>query len=367
MDRFWCDEADVPFPFHGGVRLAAQAQIDPMPLLQRLAEELEAHGGLVIAGARVHAVSGRSPLRIEVRLSTDDERQSFGTRISAPRCILATGVPILDRGAFFARVKPQRSYCLAFDVPGDVTRPMFLSVDSPTRSVRYAPTADGDKLIVGGAGHTVGRSAAPSRGIEELTRWARLHYPGAVQTHFWSAQDYTPIDELPYVGPLLPGLDTIYVATGFDKWGMSNGVAAALALTSRILGGRMDWSAAFASWRTGELAGAATALQSNLEVGLNLAKGWVSPWAGSSQPPGDGGGVVSGPPWNMHADSVVGGVAHTASPVCPHLGGVVRWNDADRAWECPLHGSRFAPDGELLEGPATRGLTPSAAKVSGPA
>ncbi len=188
-----------------------------------------------------------------------------------------------------------------------------------------------------------------------------------MQTHFWSAQDYTPIDELPYVGPLLPGLDTIYVATGFDKWGMSNGVAAALALTSRILGGRMDWSAALASWRTGELAEAATALQSNLEVGLNLAKGWVSPWAGSSQPPGDGGGVVSGPPWNMHADSVVGGVAHTASPVCPHLGGVVRWNDADRAWECPLHGSRFAPDGELLEGPATRGLTPCAAKVSGPA
>lgn len=367
LDVTWCDDADVPFPFHGGVRLADQAQIDPVPLLHSLAAELESHGGRVIPGARVHAVSGRRPLRIDVRLSTADAQHPAHVQITAHQCILATGIPILDRGAFFARVKPERSYCLAFDVPGDVTRSMFLSVDSPTRSIRYAPTAVGDKLVVGGAGHTVGRAASPSRGIEELAHWTRLHYPGAVQTHFWSAQDYTPIDELPYVGPLLPGLDTIHIATGFDKWGMTNGVAAALALSSRILGGRMDWSAAFASWRKGELTGVSAALQANLEVGLNLAKGWVSPWAAGAERPGDGDGVVSGPPWRMRADSVVDGEAHTTSPVCPHLGGVVRWNDADKAWECPLHGSRFAPDGELLEGPATRGLTPSAEKTSGPA
>ncbi|GAB3231864.1 FAD-dependent oxidoreductase [Mycolicibacterium hippocampi] len=364
LDVSWCADADVPFPYHGGVRLPDQAQIDPVPLLQSLAAELESHGGTVISGARVHSVSGRGPVRVDVRLSTDDPRAPRPVQITAPRCVLATGIPILDRGGFFARLKPERSYCLAFDVPGDVTRSMYLSVDSPTRSLRYAPSADGDKLVVGGAGHTVGRASSPSRSLAELTHWTRLHYPGAVQTHFWSAQDYTPVDELPYVGPILPGSESIYVATGFDKWGMTNGVAAALALTSRILGGRMDWSAAFASWRTAELAGVPTALQANLEVGFNLAKGWVSPWLSRSEVPHDG-GVVSGPPWRMHADSIVDGVAHTTSPVCPHLGGVVRWNDADQAWECPLHGSRFAPDGELLEGPATRGLTPSAQKVSG--
>lgn len=287
-------------------------------------------------------------------------------QLTADRCVLATGIPILDRGAFFARVKPHRSYCLAFDVPGEVTRPMFISVDSPTRSVRYAPTPTGDKLIVGGAGHTVGRADGPTQGIAELSHWARRHYPGAVQTHFWSAQDYSPIDELPYVGPLLPGSDTIYVATGFDKWGLTNGVAAALALSSRILGGRMDWSAAFASWRRGELAGAAKAVAMNLEVGLILARGWVTPWASRPAAPKDertgapanGDGWVSGPPWRMRARSVVDDVERDVSPACPHLGGIVRWNDADLAWECPLHGSRFAPDGELLEGPATRGLTP---------
>jgi glycine/D-amino acid oxidase-like deaminating enzyme/nitrite reductase/ring-hydroxylating ferredoxin subunit len=359
LDAVWADEADVPFPFHGGVQLRDQAQLDPMPFLSSLAAELERHGGTLLQGVRVTGVSDDHPLHIKLRATKADDTRSQQSVLRAEQCVLATGIPILDRGFFFARLKPHRSYCLAFDVPGGITRPMLISVDSPTRSVRYAATASGEKLVVGGAGHTVGRASSPAESLEELRRWTTLHYPGAVQTHFWSAQDYTPIDELPYVGPLLPGSDSLYVATGFDKWGMSNGVAAGLALSSRILGGRMDWSAAFASWRRRELAGIPTALQANAEVGFNLAKGWVTPWAARAAEPAEGTGVVTGPPWRMQAKSVVDGTPHTVSPVCPHLGGIVNWNDADQSWECPLHGSRFAPDGSLLEGPATRGLSRS--------
>jgi hypothetical protein len=184
-----------------------------------------------------------------------------------------------------------------------------------------------------------------------------LHYPGARQTHLWSAQDYSPA-ELPYVGPILPGSDSIFVATGFDKWGLTNGPAAALALTGRLLGGNMQWANAFASWSPHELSGITTALQANLEVGFNLTKGWLTPatTAPAHHTP-EHGGLVSGPPWHLEARSNVDGVEHIVSPVCPHLGGVVNWNDVDQSWECPLHGSRFAPDGTLLEGPATRDLT----------
>jgi hypothetical protein len=338
------------------VRLPDQAQIDPMPFLNSLATELETHGGRLLEGVRVTSVSGMGPLRISVQQAGNERQQEVSIR--AEQCVLATGIPILDRGGFFARVKPQRSYCLAFDVPGNITRSMFISVDSPTRSVRYAPSKTGEKLVVGGAGHTVGRADSPAADIEQLMKWAVLHYPGAVRTHFWSAQDYHPADELPYVGPLLPKSDKLFVATGFDKWGMSNGVAAALALSSRILGGRMDWSRAFASWSPHEVAGITTALKANLEVGFNLAKGWVTPMITSGVTPSEGCGVVTGPPWHLRAESTVDGKTHVVSPVCPHLGGIVSWNDADRAWECPLHGSRFAPDGTLLEGPATTSLTP---------
>jgi glycine/D-amino acid oxidase-like deaminating enzyme len=347
------DAADVPFPFHGGVRLAEQAQFDPMPFLDSLIVELDERGGRFAQGVRVQKVSGESDALVLSMRTVDGDEFS----VNAKQCVLATGIPILDRGGFFARVKPSRSYCMAYKVPGNITRGMYISADSPTRSVRYAPTAGGDRLIVGGAGHPVGREKSPSSSVQELAAWARQHYPGAMQTHYWSAQDYTPADDLPYVGPILPGNDKIFVATGFDKWGMTNGTAAALALSSRILGGRMDWADAFASWSPHELSGIPTAMQLNLEVGFNLAKGWITPVMHPGGRPSDDGGVVTGPPWHLEARSIVDGVEHCVSPVCPHLGGIVNWNDADETWECPLHGSRFAPDGTLLEGPATRNLT----------
>lgn len=355
LPAVWDDEADVPFPYHGGVRVPDQAQFDPMPFLDSLAAELLGRGGRLVEGARVRKVSRRGN---GVRVHANDAAQR-DVELSAGQLVLATGIPILDRGGYFARVKPSRSYCLAFKVPGDITRPMMISADSPTRSVRYTPVADGERLIVGGAGHTVGREKSPSQSLEELSSWARMHYPGAVETHFWSAQDYTPIDHLPYVGPILPNSESIFVATGFNKWGMTNGVAAALLLSSRILGGRMDWSRAFASWSPHELTGLLTAMQANLEVGFNLTKGWITPAirTGRRSPVNGEGGVVSGPPWHLEARCRVDGTEHRVSPVCPHLGGIVNWNDADLAWECPLHGSRFAPDGTLLEGPATRDLT----------
>lgn len=146
---------------------------------------------------------------------------------------------------------------------------------------------------------------------------------------------------LPYVGPILPGVDSICVATGFDKWGMSNGPAAALALATRS---------------PHELSGITTAAQANLEVGFNLAKGWVTP------SPRRRIALRRGAAWSAaHRGTFKRRAMSTASstfvsPVCPHLGGIVNWNDADQSWECPLHGSRFAPDGTLLEGPATGDL-----------
>ncbi len=353
----WEDDADVPFPYHGGVRLADQAQFDPMSFLDSLVVELTERGGRLVEHARVRSVSSRGK---GVRLRVNNGAQ-HDVQVEAAQLVLATGMPILDRGGYFARLKPSRSYCLAFKVPGTITRPMMISTDSPTRSVRYAPVGDGELLIVGGAGHTVGREKSPSKALEELSLWTRKHYPGATQTHFWSAQDYTPIDDLPYVGPILPKVESISIATGFNKWGMTNGAAAALALSSRILGGRMDWASAFASWSRHELSGLATAMQSNLEVGFNLTKGWITPATRlvHRSPGEDESGVVSGPPWHLQARSRVEGIEHRVSPVCPHLGGIVNWNDADKAWECPLHGSRFAPDGTLLEGPATTDLTAS--------
>jgi len=143
-----------PFPFHGGVRLANQAQFDPMPLLDSLIVELDERGGSLAQGIRVQHVSGDGDgLRMNLRTIEGD---TFS--VHTGQCVLATGIPVLDRGGFFARLKPNRAYCMAYRLPGNITRGMYISADSPTRSVRFAPTAEGDRLIVGGAGHPVGHA-----------------------------------------------------------------------------------------------------------------------------------------------------------------------------------------------------------------
>ncbi len=345
----WVTESELPFPIDGAVRLPDQLQVDPLDLLEALSLEAAAHGVRIVEGARVRKVSGRSPCRIETQTGT----------VTADTVVVATNLPILDRGGYFARLKPTRSYGLAYRTPEPAVTGMYLSSDRTTRTLRDGLRADGAMLVVGGEGHTTGRGGTTSVRLDTLRAWTAEHFPAASETHAWSAQDYVPAHSLPVVGPLLPGRDEIVVAGGFSKWGLTNGVAAALALSSRLLGGRTDWADAMAAWSRHELSGLPTGAWVNAEVGLEMTRGWLEPLLnrGVGPAPAEGDGVVGydrlGTPT---AVSTLGGVERRVSAVCTHLGGIVRWNDAEASWDCPLHGSRFAPDGSVLEGPATCAL-----------
>lgn len=340
----WLEDADLPLPTFGAVRLAGQAQIDPLDVLLALARDITHHGGEIVEGARVRGVRPGNPCRV---------RWEEG-QVLAERVVLATGSPILRRGAFFARLEPLRSYAIALRVPGDLPAEMYISADEPTRSLRTTGTGEGERLVVGGSGHVVGRAASPAGHVGELRDWAAAHFPGAVVTHAWSAQDYRSSDLLPLIGPLLPGSDRVLVATGYDKWGLALAVAASLALTGRILGGHMRWARALRSWRPNELTGLGNAARFGGDVTARLAGDWVRPRVHSSSVvPPEGKGRVELDRQIPVAVSTAEGRTRRLCAVCPHLGGVVAWNDAEHSWDCPLHGSRFAPDGAVLEGPAT--------------
>lgn len=347
----WVDELPLPFPTHGAVRLDDQLQVDPLELLDALSLEAAAHGVTIVEQARVQRVSGRDPVRVQTERGEAE----------ADLVVVATNMPILDRGAFFARMSPGRSYGLAFRTPSQAVDGMFLSADSPTRSLRDAPgDGGGHLLLVGGNGHTTGRTSSEQAKIDDLRRWTQEHWPGAEETHAWSAQDYLPHHSLPFAGPLLPGVDEVLVAGGYSKWGMTNAVAASLALSGRILGGHMEWAEVMRTWTPRELRGLGTSALLNAEVGVELTAGWLRPLTspGLGAAPGEGDADVRYDRFGQvpTASSRVDGVERRVSAVCTHLGGIVRWNDAERSWDCPLHGSRFAPDGEVLEGPATCGL-----------
>lgn len=345
----WVDSPDLPFPTHGAVALDDQAQIDPIIVLTELVREFTEHGGVLLEGERVVRVgAGSTPV---VRTST-------GLQIHADDVVLATGTPILDRGAHFARLEAQRSYVLMYSGVQPPSE-MLLSAGSPTRSLRTVTDDAGSaRLMVGGSGHVVGRTTSERRHLDDLRAWTARHFPGAEETHAWSAQDYRSHDGLPHVGALPLGQHHVHVATGFDKWGLTNGVAAALQISAELLGSAMPWAPRRPALPSASTV--ATTVRANLEVGARMVGGWAAAELHEPQPDlPEGSGVVgrNGADPRPIAASTVSGRRCQVSGICTHLGGVLRWNDAEHTWDCPLHGSRFDADGAVLEGPATTALS----------
>lgn len=347
LDVVRAHPAELPYPVAGAILLANQIQVDPIQVLDTLYAELLEHGGVVVEGVRVTDATSKTP----VVLTT-----SMG-QMTAARVVLATGSPILDRGGYFAKLLPQRSYATTYRVPGTIPQGMYLSCDEPTRSLRTVETPEGQLLMVGGNGHITGRSDSPAAALADIDAWTREHFPGAERTHAWSAQDYQAVDHVPYVGPLPRGGGSIYVATGFNKWGMTNAVAAAVNLSGQLLDGHMAWAQTLTDRPS--LAGTMEALKANIEVAGHLTKDWVGAELSREpdEPPVEGEGiVVRGKAGKPEGISTVGGQTCRVSGVCTHLGGVLRWNDAEQSWDCPLHGSRFSAMGRRLEGPAVDDL-----------
>jgi glycine/D-amino acid oxidase-like deaminating enzyme/nitrite reductase/ring-hydroxylating ferredoxin subunit len=340
----------LPFRTVAALRLEGQAQVHAGRMLDLLLRRVLDAGGTVVEGVRVTGVDGRLPGAVQ----TD-----HGT-VHADRVILATGTPFLDRGLHFALLAPGRSYGSAYEVPGPVPAGMYLSADTPTRSLRTAPVEGRELLVVGGNGHPVGRpderGMTPRALVEELDGWTMEHFPGARRTHLWSAQDYTSPDGIPYVGPVHGSEDRILLATGFNKWGMTNGAAAALALAGKVVGQTPPWADLLAGRGAG-VSRARSIAKLNAQVAGRLATGLVG---AESVPAPDtvpeGCGVVGRDGVRPVSVSTVGGVTRRVAGRCTHLGGILEWNDSELTWDCPLHGSRFGPDGTVLEGPATRDL-----------
>ncbi|MGW4243094.1 FAD-dependent oxidoreductase [Nocardia sp. NPDC004722] len=354
------ERIDAPFPALGGVRLARQAQVNPMSLLTVLAADVESHAVPIYESSLVHGVD--SALTGDHVISTEHGPVRAGT------VVLATGTPILDRGGFFTRLTPVRSYLTAYRLPQRLSLPMYLTAGEPTRSVRTVPDPDGDVLLVGGNGHVVGRADHTENHFTDLRDWTARWFPAATPLAGWSAQDYLPVGELPYAGPLLPGRDGILLATGYAKWGFTNAVVAAQVLVGRIIGKPPDWADAFATWRPDELRSVPAAARANTAVALEFSRGWwhLAHSGADPAPAPEGTGRVERRGYRPTATCTMDGTTTTVSAVCPHLGGIVRWNPAEKSWDCPLHGSRFAADGTRLEGPATQHLTPLSRPITGP-
>ncbi|MFC3957448.1 FAD-dependent oxidoreductase [Halovivax cerinus] len=359
-----------------GVRVDDQACFDPRRYLLALAESLvespsesgDSRSVAVHEETRVTDVTpGRRP-RVETEHGS----------VAADRVVLATGFPLLDRLGLFARLVPKRSYVVAIRIDGEPPDGMYYRPaegSRPYRSVRAHVGAqsddfgteagdasagfDGPLVLVGGENHKPGQGGSTRERYRRLVEWAQECFTVQEVAYRWSAQDYVSADSVPLVGPAGPGARNVLLATGFGGWGMTGGTVAGRLLARTIDGEEPPIASLYDPRRFTPTASIGQLATENADVAGQFATDWLRTVFGSGDvavEPGEGRVVRrDGRPIAVSRDD--DGELHAVSAVCSHAYCVVDWNDGEGTWDCPCHGSRFDPDGRVIEGPATEGLS----------
>ncbi|MFE9133225.1 FAD-dependent oxidoreductase [Streptomyces sp. NPDC007355] len=309
-------DTGLPYPVAAAVRVDGQLQFHPRRFLLGLADDLAAHGGRIHEGTRATGLHEGADCRLTVE---------GGITVHARDAVLATHFPLRCHTTLLMRLSLRRELVVAAAVEErHAPHGMYLTPEQDTRSVRTAPLPDGRRLlIVAGEGFEPGSGGVRAR-YERLEAWAREQLPGfaeAPRIHRWAAQDVHTADGLPCIGHEHPDTEHVYVATGFGGWGLSNGVAAGRLLTAHLTGApRPAWTELVDPRRRLPARELPEVARHQATVARHFMEG------------------------------------RRAGRRCTHMGCELGFDEAEQTWECPCHGSRFAQDGRVLQGPATRPL-----------
>lgn len=340
----WTDDSDLPFPVAGAVELRGQLALHPVRYVRGLARAIRREGCVIYERTRA----------VELRKDELCRVQTTSGTLSAEQVVVATHYPVFDRGGYFAGLEAVRSYCIAARVRGVLPTAMSINTGSPTRSLNTY----GDLLLVGGESHPTGAVGVDEQRYQHLADFARRHWDVTEITHRWSAQDPTSYDHLPVIGRYTPRTSRVYVASGFMKWGLSGGTMAAQIVADLVSGTEPDpWAARFTPHRFSPRS-LPRLVTMNAKTGAGLFADRLTPAEVSSaaEVPAGQARVVRHGLGKAGAFRDADGTLHAVSLRCTHLGCLLRFNAAERSWDCPCHGSRFDVDGAVLEGPAVRPL-----------
>ena len=277
----------LPFSVAGAVRVKNQAQFNPLKLLYEIAKDLPIYENTKVVELSPHKAVTKSG------------------EIAFNKLIIATHFPILNKhGAFFLKMYQHRSYVVALEGAKDVSG-MYVDESDTGLSFRNY----NGLLLLGGGGHRTGKSGGC---WGELEMFAEKHYPSAKIVGKWATQDCMTLDGVPYIGQYSKRTPDVYVATGFNKWGMTSAMVSADILADLIQGKQNKYSKVFSPSRT-----------------------------------------ILRPQLAVNAFETVVNLLTPTAPRCPHLGCALKYNFAEHSWDCPCHGSRFTEDGEVIDNPAT--------------
>lgn len=333
------------------LRFRNQARFHPSRYLGGLARAIKRQGGRLYSQTPIISVA-ESPRRAVAK--TDD-----GLFIRAKTIIAATNTPITNRTAIHTKQAPYRTYVLTLEMPRqDTFDSLIWDTEDPYHYVRALRDDNESLLIVGGEDHKTGSGDDGEARLKRLEAWARERFPklGKVR-HTWSGQVYEPVDYLPFIGRS-PGHKNIFLVTGDSGEGLTMGVAASLILPDLIDGRKNIWAQPYRPDRK----------ITKPSPAVTYVKDWVGAVKDSitnaiqtdkteDDIPRNNGAVITVDGKKVAAYRDPKGKLHRQSAACTHLGCTVQWNSFERCWDCPCHGSQFAPTGEVLQGPAMERLS----------
>jgi glycine/D-amino acid oxidase-like deaminating enzyme/nitrite reductase/ring-hydroxylating ferredoxin subunit len=339
------EDTELPFPISSALEFSHQAYLHPVLYCRGLVAEFLRLGGRLHEGTRAAGLED-SESGVEIEAGEGS--------VKAEHAIIATLLPFVDRGGFFARTTPWRAYGVAARFSSPPPKDMYISSSAPIRSLRPWPEGGPNGAIIVGENHQTGDESADPGRWGALEAWANEHFDVEAFEYRWSAQDYDTADRIPYIGRS-PLTERAMVATGFAKWGLTNGTAAASIIVDLILGKTNDLAEAFSAHRIGDLAAVTELVKKNAAMAAGMVRERIDrltlPGVAGLEP-GEA-EIVKTEQTAVAVYRDPSGALHAVSPTCTHLGCGVKWNDAEKSWDCPCHGSRFDIDGSVLTGPAT--------------
>lgn len=336
------EKLPLPFPIKTALKFDKQAQFHPLKYLKALAEKIPGDGSAIYEKT--------TAVNIDKDASQVITRQ--GNTVTADRIIIASHYPFFDGGGFyFSRIYADKSYIIGVKAEEKFPEGMFINAETPTRSLRSQPYKDGEMILIGGEHHKTGDGSGLNQHYQNLIDFAHQNYEVQEILYRWSTQDCMTADGVPYVGNLTGKYPNLYLATGFCKWGMTNSTASAMILTDLITKGDNPWAPVYNPTRF-NLASLKSIVYENLDVAKEYFSGKLT---GSPKDVE----IAKGEAKVIEIDGNKVGAyrdendeLHMVDTTCTHLGCELKWNDAETTWDCPCHGSRFSPDGDIVEGPA---------------
>lgn len=342
--------APLPFPIQRAMRLDHQAQFNPFQYIAGLTQQLRNADDLcfIFEETRMLAVEEGEPCRVTTDRGT----------IIADEVFIATNVPSLNRFFLQSKIASYRTYSMAFRCRDSFEfRNLYWDIEDPYHYIRSYEHNGIPYLIVGGEDHKTGQEEHTSVHFQRLEKWARRRFQIESIDYRWSGQIIQPVDGLPYIGRNTLS-DHVFVATGYSGAGMTLGTVAGMLVSDMIIGRQNPWVDLYSAGRIKPLASMKSFLSENIDYPSHLISDRFSPpqTDHAARIRENEGSIIRVGAKKVAAYRDPQGDLHLLSPVCPHLGCYVHWNEAEKSWDCPCHGSRFDPRGKLLNGPAVSDL-----------